>query len=71
LMAEKIRLTVDVSKDLNEILEKIAEETGGTKSEVFRKAIALLDVTHKAKREGKRVGITTDDHVLETEIVGI
>ena len=71
MTAEKVRLTVDVSKELNQILEDIAEETGGTKSEVFRKAIALLDVAHKAKRNGKRVGIARDRESLETEIVGL
>ena len=71
MTAGKVRLTVDVSKELNQILEDIAEETGGTKSEIFRKAIALLDVAHKAKRAGKRVGIARDQESLETEIVGL
>jgi len=70
-MAEKVRLTVDVSKELNEILENIAEETGGTKSEVFRKAIALLNVAHSAKRNGKHVGIAGQKQTLETEFVGL
>jgi hypothetical protein len=70
-MADKIRLTVDVSRELNQILEDIAEESGGTKSEVFRKAIALLDVAHKAKRKGKHVGIAADTQTLETEFVGL
>lgn len=70
-MAEKIRLTVDVSKELNQILQGIADDTGTTKSEVFRKAIALLDVSHKAKRSGKRVGIAREDQPLETEFVGL
>ncbi len=71
MAAGKVRLTVDVSKELNQILEDIAEETGGTKSEVFRKAIALLDVAHKAKMSGKHVGIARDQDALETEIVGL
>jgi predicted transcriptional regulator len=70
-MTEKVRLTVDVSKELNQILENIAKETGGTKSDIFRKAVALLDVAHKAKKEGKRIGIARDRATLETEIVGL
>jgi predicted transcriptional regulator len=67
----KVRLTVDVSKELNEMLEGIAKESGSTKSEVFRKAIALLDVAHRAKREGKRFGIAKQEQQLDTEIVGL
>ena len=70
-MADKIRLTVDVSRELNQILEGIAGETGTTKSEVFRKAVALLDVSHKARRSGKRVGIASEGQPLETEFVGL
>jgi hypothetical protein len=67
----KVRLTVDVSKELNDMLESIARESGSTKSDVFRKAIALLDVAHRAKRQGKRIGIAKLEQQLETEIVGL
>lgn len=35
-----IRLSVDVSPELYEIIDKIAQETHTSKSELFRKAIA-------------------------------
>lgn len=71
-MAEKIRLTVDVSAELNRVLEEIAEETGSSKSEVFRKAVALIDVAHKAKKQGKRIGFASrGSDKLDTEIVGL
>lgn len=68
---EKIRLSLDVSPELNERLETLAEQTHGTKSDVLRKAIALMDLAVQAKREGKRVGIAEGDQALSTEIVGI
>lgn len=67
---KKVRLTLDVSEGLNEIIEDIAAETGSTKSEVLRKALAMLDVAHKAVREGKEVSITSGGKV-EKQIVGI
>ncbi len=53
------------------MLESIARDTGTTKTEVFRKAMALIDVTHKARKEGKRVGIAAKDQPLETEFYGL
>jgi len=70
-MAQKVRLTLDVSEGLNEILEDIAEESGVSKSEVLRKAVAMLDVAHKAAREGKQLTISTKDGKIEKQIVGV
>lgn len=68
---EKVRLSLDVSLELNQTLEDLAEKIGGTKSEVLRKAIALMEVMVEAKQQGKRVGIADKDQPLATEIVGI
>lgn len=69
---QRVRLSLDVSVELNELLEELAEETGSTKSDVLRKAIALMDVAVDARREGKRVFVL--DHAPEgasREIIGI
>lgn len=68
---EKVRLSLDVSLELNQTLEDLAEKIGGTKSEVLRKAIALMEVMVEAKQQGKKVGIADKDQPLATEIVGI
>jgi metal-responsive CopG/Arc/MetJ family transcriptional regulator len=72
-MAEKemIRLSVDVSPELYEIIDKIAQETHTSKSELFRKAIALINVAFEAKRQGERLGIVDQDRKLVQEIVGL
>ena len=66
----KIRLSLDVSPELNEKLEELAGELHGTKSEVLRKALALMDIAVRAKKEGRRFGIAEKDQPLATEIVG-
>lgn len=68
---KKVRLTVDVSPDLNAALEKIAEANGITKAEAFRRAIILADVTHEAVRKGQHVGIAADSDSLKREFVGL
>lgn len=67
----KVHLSLDISPDLNALLDKLAASIGGTKSDVLLKAIVLMDVAVDAKRQGKKFGIAEKDQPLATEIVGI
>jgi predicted transcriptional regulator len=66
-----IRLSLDVSPEAYETLEQLATKIGGTKSDVLRKAMALMVVVVEAKLQGKKLGIAEKDQPLATEIVGI
>lgn len=68
---ERIRLSLDVSPELNNLIEDLAARTHGTKSDVLRKAIALMDVAVSANEKGMKVGIADDDRTLNTEFVGL
>ena len=68
---EKVRLSLDISPELNTLLEEIASKTGGTKSDVLRKAIALMEVAVDGKRRGLKLGLADKDQPLATEIVGL
>ncbi|MGB9182346.1 MAG: ribbon-helix-helix domain-containing protein [Pyrinomonadaceae bacterium] len=68
---EKIRLSLDISPELNALLEQLAAKTGGTKSDVLRKAIALMEVAVDAKRRGLKLGLAEKDQQLATEIIGL
>lgn len=68
---DKIRLSFDISPELNNELEEIAEEVGGSKTEVFRKAIALIKVALDGKHRGLKLGLAGPDQRLATEIVGL
>lgn len=68
---DKVKLSLSVSPELNATLESIAQENGSTKSDVLRKALALLEVASEAKKEGHRIGILTKDRQVLTEIVGL
>ncbi len=67
----KVRFNLDISPDLNALLDNLAASIGGTKSDVLLKAIALMDVAVDANRQGKKFGIAERDQPLATEIVGI
>ncbi|HVJ54184.1 MAG TPA: hypothetical protein VM689_17090 [Aliidongia sp.] len=67
----KVRLSLQVPEELNRILETMATEMGGTKSEVLRKALTLMEVAHQARKNGKRFGIASEGAKLDTEIIGV
>jgi hypothetical protein len=68
---ETIRLSLDVSPELYETLNTLATKLHSSKSDVLRKAVALLEVAVRAKEEHKKFGVAAPDQTLETEIVGI
>ncbi|MBD2101911.1 DNA-binding protein [Leptolyngbya sp. FACHB-261] len=67
----KVRLSLDVSPELNDVLEELAARSNGTKSDVLRKAITLMKVATDARDKGLKVGIVDENQHLVTEIVGI
>lgn len=71
MAGEKIRMNLQVSAELNDVIDKIADDTGSSKSDVIRQALALMKVAHEAKQNGKRLGIVSDPAKLDTEIVGL
>lgn len=70
-MAKTVRFSMDMSQELSEKLEQLAEKKNTTKSEVLRRAIALFDVAVEAEASGKKLGIADKDRMLETEIIGL
>lgn len=70
-MSEKIRLSLQVTREVNRLLEDIADEAGTTKSDVLRQALALMKVAHDGKHSGRHLGFVSDPKKLETEIVGL
>lgn len=67
----KIRLTVDVSPELNQTLDQLASNTHLTKSEVLRRAIALMKVAAQAQEKGQKLALIDQDQPAATEIIGI
>ena len=69
---QKVKLSVEVSQELDATLEQLAKDVHGTKSDVLRKGIALLQVAVEAKKQGQKFGVAdSTGKQLEREIVGI
>jgi hypothetical protein len=67
----RVRLNLVITKQLDDMLEKMATENGTNKSEILRKALALFEVANEAKEQGNRLGVVSKDRQLLTEIVGL
>ncbi len=72
-MTKKVRISLDVTPELNDLLDTLTKKMGSTKSEVLRKAIALIDVAVDANQQGKKLMIADPDEKIKsgTEIVGV
>ncbi|KTC78733.1 hypothetical protein [Legionella cincinnatiensis] len=69
-MKKNIRLSLDVSAELNNALDEIVKETHSTKSEVLRKSIALLEMAVREKKEGNHLGVFDGKNKIVKEIIG-
>jgi predicted transcriptional regulator len=66
-----VRLSLELSQDLNRTLDALAERMHTSKSDVLRKAIGLIEVAVEAREKGKVFGVADKSTPLETRIVGI
>ena len=71
IVKEKVRLSLDMSPEMNAVLENLVNKTGTTKSEVLRRAVLLMDVIVDGKKRGLKFGFADPDQPLKTEIVGL
>lgn len=65
-----LRFNVVLSDDLNEAIDKAAEESESTKSEVLRKAPQLYLAAREGAPKGIRLGLAKPDTKLDTEVIG-
>lgn len=64
------RINFDVSPELDETIEKLVKQTGSaSKSELLRRAIALMEVASEAKQKGEKVVIADKDRKPIAEVL--
>ncbi len=67
----KVRLSLELTPEMNNVLERLSEATGSNKSEILRKAINIMEVAVTAKEHGEKLGVVDKDDNLKTLIVGV
>lgn len=70
-MADKVRLSLQVTEELNRLLEEMADDAGTTKSDVLRQALALMKAARDGKKQHRHLGFVSDPRRLDTEVVGL
>jgi len=66
-----VRISLDMSPEANDLLERLASENGTTKSQILRRAVALYHAAYEATASGKSVGVIDKDRNIVTEFVGL
>lgn len=69
--ASAVRVSLDMSPEDNDLLEKLASAHGTTKSQILRRAVALFHVASEAKASGNRIAVIDQEKKVVTEIVGL
>lgn len=69
--SQRIKIQLDLSPELYETINNLAQQINGDNAEVLLKAIALLELAIEAKQQDKHLWIVDNQRHLETEIVGI
>jgi predicted transcriptional regulator len=67
-----VRFNVVLSDDLNSEIDKVADASETSKSEIFRKALQLYLAAVDGKRRGLKLGLVEPStERLQTEIIGL
>lgn len=68
----KVRLNIEVSEDLARLLDNLAAEEDATRTEIVRRALAVLKAYRDQIEVGRtHIGFTRDADRLDLELVGV
>jgi hypothetical protein len=68
----KVRLSIEVSKELAALLDSLAESEDTTKTEIVRRALSVMKAYRDQASVGRNhLGFTADATKLDAELVGI
>ncbi|OKH38538.1 hypothetical protein FACHB389_08685 [Nostoc calcicola FACHB-389] len=64
-----VRLNLDLSPELNQILDELVNKTGTSKSDILRQAITLMQIMVIAKEETKKLGVPETNQLIVNEVI--
>jgi len=68
----KVRLSIEVTKELAALLDSLAEHEDTTKTEIVRRALSVMKAYKEQAAVGRNhIGFTADPTKLDAELVGI
>lgn len=69
--SDKVRVTVDMSQEMYNVLSMLADETHKSKADVLRLGLSIMKAAVPELRKGKKLGIAGKEEQLETQFLGI
>jgi len=66
----RVMRNLAMTRDANELLATLAQETGLGEGDVLRLALGMFKVAVDAKKEGKHVGVARSPEALDLELTG-
>ena len=70
-MSHVVRMSLNMSPELNGILEKMSKEAHATKTDILKKAIFLMNIAMDSKKKGNAVAVVNQEGYQVSEILGI
>ena len=68
----KVRLSIEVSKELAALLDSLAENEETSKTEIVRRALSVMKAYKEQAKVGrKHIGFTADPSKLDSELIGV
>ena len=68
----KVRLSLEINEDLARLLDDIAEDEAVSRTEIVRRALAVIKTYKEQMAAGRsHIGFTKDSDKLDLEIVGV
>lgn len=67
----RVQMSLTISEQLDNMLEKLAYENDTNKNEILRKAFVLFEVANEAKSQGHKLGVLSKDRQVLAEIIGL
>ena len=68
----KVRLNLELSEDFAKLLDTIAEEESATRTEIVRRALAVIKAYREQRKVGRtHIGFAASADQLDAEMIGI
>lgn len=69
---KKVRMNIEISKEVADFLEELARDEGTSKTEIVRRALSVMKAYKLQRLSGRtHIGFTSDPINLDAEIVGV
>jgi Arc/MetJ-type ribon-helix-helix transcriptional regulator len=68
---DKIRMSLDLTPAMRDIIDRLADRSGSSRSDVLRRAIVLMDALKEAEGRGESPALVDDEGNVRARIVGL